>query len=150
MRLLLLFFLLFAGFCLWVAFDNCARSVSDFEQLRISDYRSYLTGGRYRKIVIESGGKEYSLYPHGELKPEWAEKFSEILPVLASSTEATIWVDDGYSVMGLEIGGRLIISPTQGVKLHQNKRRIILLLAALFFVAAIIIYLSVRKADGLD
>jgi len=143
-----------AGFFVWGIFDNSARSVSDFERVRISNYRSYLLDSRrYSKIVIEAGGKEYFLYPREELKPEWVEKFHQILPVLSGSAEMTLWVDEyyaGYEVMGVEVGGLLIISPTQGVKLHENERRAGLWGAVGFFVMAVLLYFHFRKEDGVD
>jgi hypothetical protein len=100
--------------------------------------------------VIEASGKDYFLFPHEELMPEWAENFSDILPTLASSSEATLWIEKyygGYSVMGVEVDVRQIISPTQGVKYHENQRKWGLWGAAAWFVAAVLFYFHARKHD---
>jgi hypothetical protein len=153
-RLFVLFALFMAGFFVWLVFDKSARFVSDFERVRINNYRSYLFESRRRSwIVIEADGKKYFLDSREELMPWWAEKISDILPVLSGSAEMTLWVDEysaGYSVMGLEVGGKLIIPPTQGVKLHENERRFALWGAVFSFVSAVFFYFYIRKHDGLD
>src|SRR5215475_11390566 len=128
-RLLLLFCLFWTGY-FWVgAFNNSGVSVSDCERVRISDYRSYLktTYGspRYTRVVIEAGGKEYVLYSHNELMPKGIG-FHEIPSTLNRSTEAVLWVEESqghHSVRGLEVDGRLIISPAQGVKFHEAEMK---------------------------
>lgn len=155
-RLLLLFLLFWAGYFLVGAFNKRGRSVNDFERVQVTNYRSYIkkTYGSptYTRIVIESDAKEYFLFPHDELIPEGII-FDEIIPILNRSTEAVLWIeefDDGYSVMGLEIGGRLIIPPTQGVKFHEKQRRVGLWGAAGFIAMAAFGYFYFRRHDGLD
>lgn len=122
--------------------------MSDFEQVRISNYNSYLLGGRRPKIVIEAGGKKYFLFPRNELRPEWADTVFDVLPILDSSTEATLWVEE-HLVMGLEVGGRLIISPAQGIEYCERNRRAAPWVAVGFFVAAVYMYCLGRR-EGLD
>jgi hypothetical protein len=47
-----LFALFMAGLFVWIIFDKSARSVSDFERVRINNYRSYLFDSRRGSRIV--------------------------------------------------------------------------------------------------
>jgi hypothetical protein len=67
------------------------QSVSDFEQVRLTNYRSYMKRnriGRTRRprIVIEADGKEYRLISNDALIPDGMH-LTDFLRILNDSTE---------------------------------------------------------------
>jgi hypothetical protein len=149
-RILLLLTLFGAGFFVVGVFNNSGYSVSDFERVQISNYRSYLNLRR-TKVIIEASGKEYVLFSNRELMPK-GMRFVEIPSTLNRSTEAVLWVEEsqGYhAVIGLEVDGRLIISPAQGVKFHEDERKAGLWGAVGCFAMAIFGYFYFKNIMGL-
>jgi hypothetical protein len=153
-RLTLILILIIFGYCLTMIFDTGYHSVSDFEQVHITNYFSYIDrrlGRRatYRKIVIRADRKEYSFYPSTPLIQESSE-FDKLYRILLRSKEVKLWIDKDDSIMGLQADGQLIIPPIQGIKYYERERKLSIALSVIFFVIGVLSYRYVKKGSNLD
>jgi hypothetical protein len=77
-------------------FDGSARTVSDLKAERVSYSKAFIetygVSRRYRKIVIISEGKKYSLYPSEPFLPE-GMTLGSVAELLNRSSEAVIWTE---------------------------------------------------------
>jgi hypothetical protein len=143
--------LIVSGYFFTQIFDKRYLSVSDFEKVRLTNYRSYMRslGWRLRdsRIVIEADGKEYYLFYDSTLIPDGVE-FKDFIPILNNSTEVILWLAEyssGKSVNGLQVDGQLIIPPIQGVKRYEVERRWAIVLCVMFLVIGIIYYRTFKE-----
>jgi hypothetical protein len=153
-RLTLILILIIFGYCLTMIFDTRYHSVSDFEQVQITNYISYIkrSWGRratYAKIVIRADRKEYNFYPSTPLIQDKSE-FDKLYRILLRSKEVILWIDKDDSVMGLQADGRLIIPPIQGIKFYERERKLAIALSVIFFVIGVLFYRYVKKGSNLD
>jgi hypothetical protein len=157
-RLPLILFLIIIVYAITEIFDTRYRSVSDFEQVRISNYMTYMKGTwgltrRYWrtkwKIVIEADRKKYDLHPYTPLIPDGSD-LDKLYDDVFRTNEAVLWIDKDDRVMGLLADGRLIIPPIQGVKFHENERKYAMVLIVIFVVLGIFYYRYVKAGLYLD
>jgi hypothetical protein len=102
------------------------------------------------RIVIETESNEYYLFPDSILIPEGMD-LADFVPILNNSIEAILWLKTfrtlyglKKSVMGLQVDGRLIIPPIQGVKSQEDEKMVYGWICGYFYYRSILLRQSKR------
>jgi len=141
--------------CIMYVFKNRAWTIDDFRVEQVTYSKVYIetygTSRRYQNIEIVAGEKQYSLFPSDEFIPE-GMTLESIANLLKRSSDATIWIEEEgglHLVRGIRTQ-YLDISPTRGIKFHENERVWAQWGAAACLAISIFCYLYFKQYYKLD